>query len=114
MAKNQGNGTNNADEKQEEVVVATAQTATTETTPVVEPVKEAATDVVVEQTAPAPAKVEEEVVVATKEKTRKVQGIEDHTCHVGGKRYTIEKNKQQIVPEDVAMILQKGKKVIIL
>lgn len=92
-----------------ETVVATPPEATPETTATA--VEASAAPVENAKTA-APV---EEAAVASKAKAvvKACIPLENHTCRIGNTSYTIKKDKEQKLPEDVAMILQRAGKVVV-
>lgn len=51
-----------------------------------------------------------EVVVTTEVKKVKIQAVEEISCIIAGKPYRLQKDKQHLVPTDVAAILCYSKK----
>jgi hypothetical protein len=64
--------------------------------------------------APAEAKVKEVAAAVTSQvKTRKVLGLQNHQCTIGGSRIIIEKNMEIDLSVDAATILSRAGKVLI-
>jgi hypothetical protein len=52
--------------------------------------------------------------VTSKLPTRKVRGIKDHFCTIGGQKIIITKDRETVLSVDAAQVLQRAGKVLIL